>query len=685
MNDPSNTKKHLNNKLTNQKENEMSTNTQKINVSKNKSTNQKEVDMLNNIQNINASNNNIGDNSTQEKKSIDNKSNSIFNAIKLKPAKGVNLKPLLNELKTRFKARYVKDPHEGYIAPMEKKEALEAYFKTLHLDVYFVGVIDLQKGLSIDENTLQNKIASLEVEINQKQRMIDEAIARYNLGRSDTDRIAAFDFLNELPQEATEFEKWLYDAIQILRSFDEELENLRNSLRILKEKKQSNQKGDEVIHKGIPRYITNLEELNKQFSQLEAPGKACVVVDRIHHNLISDKDFIKRLSGFVVVSEMDDLGNVKYVEASKYWQDNCHKHKYNSIVFKTETTTDQEFNLFRGFGVVSQKGDCSLILQHIFEVICASDQEKYNSFLRLLSWQIKNIGTPSRVIVILKSNEQQVGKGVFLQDILGNIYGESGFISNNIDQIIGRFNDNIIGKAYVFLDEALYAGNRSAADAIKSLSTASIMAIETKNAPVIKMPVALNFFLATNHDHCAHIEETDVRYWVLTVSPHRANDVAYFKALFHEIKNGGNQAFLHFLSNLDIGDFSPFSDINKNNEDKKEMIKYSINPYDSRLWLQECAESDCVVGLLSPYSKSPTDWAPWEDGSKIKASDLFEAYKNWQMKLKSPVAPRPCNLSKFSKNLTDLGLEIHKTKICNFRILCDIEILRNSIEKLFKN
>jgi hypothetical protein len=69
--------------------------------------------------------------------------------------------------------------------------------------------------------------------------------------------------------------------------------------------------------------------------------------------------------------------------------------------------------------------------------------------------------------------------------------------------------------------------------------------------------VAVNFWLATNHENAAHIEESDERYWVLNVSEGRRGDHAYFTALSNEIKNGGREAFADFLLHRDVSKFVP--------------------------------------------------------------------------------------------------------------------------------
>ena len=111
----------------------------------------------------------------------------------------------------------------------------------------------------------------------------------------------------------------------------------------------------------------------------------------------------------------------------------------------------------------------NLILAHVHEVICSGDTVANEAMLNLMAWQMQNIGKPSRVIVIMRTKSHQAGKGLLLAETLLKIYGDAGFIPSSTDQVLGRFNDAIVGRAYVFLDEAMFFGDRRAADAIKSL------------------------------------------------------------------------------------------------------------------------------------------------------------------------------------------------------------------------
>lgn len=427
------------------------------------------------------------------------------------------------------------------------------------------------------------------------------------------------------------------------------------------EERIDNEVGKEIFISGIPKKVTDMNSLDQRFAQLEAPGRPCVYINRLDAQPISFSDFTRRLSGEVV--RVDSDGQSKYIPASKFWEGNARKRIYKNIVFTNSKVDNETYNLFTGFGIKPKKGKFERIIDHIKDVICCGSEANKEAFIKLLAWQIQNIGKPSRIIVLLKSEQHQAGKGTLLQDILARIYGDAGYVTNNLDQIVGRFNDAIRGKAFIYLDEALFSGDRKSADAIKSLSTAMTIGVETKGVPSVQMPIGVNIFLSTNHKDAAHIEEGDARYWILEVSPHRIGDIEYFKNLYEEIDNGGREAFMDYILNLDVTNFVPMRDIPKDNAAKEEMIRNSINPYDARKWLEECCETSMILGHRQqesgiPYEKSSLPWEPWKTGCEYDNGIFYVAYSEWQKSVKSSIAPKPTASNNFGKLLSEAGFDL---------------------------
>jgi hypothetical protein len=431
-----------------------------------------------------------------------------------------------------------------------------------------------------------------------------------------------------------------------------------------KQKGQTSKRGSTVRVAGVEKRITSLAELNDRYALLDTPGSASVYISRRDHLPIQENDLKRRLAGEVAQTGVTPNGQPIYASAYTFWTGHAQRHVYRRIAFTNEESSSDTLNLFKGLGVKPREGRCDCILAHIREVICSNDAA--DAMLKLMAWQMQNVGKPSRVIVVMKTEKHQAGKGALLGETLLKVYGPAGFTPSSTDQVLGRFNDAIVGRVYVFLDEVMFSGDRRSADAIKSLSTATTYGIETKGLPIIQCPVAVNFWAATNHDTAAFIEEADVRYWVVDVSESKVGDTAYFAALMQEIENGGREAFAHHLLNLDVTGFVPLRDVPKNNAAKREMIRRSINPFDARKWIEACCVTHQLIG-----DNAGDGWTPWKTGAEHAFHVLANAYTEWQKGVKSPVAPEPTPLGSLGEILTRAGFGSKRTEKARLRVLPD--------------
>ena len=427
---------------------------------------------------------------------------------------------------------------------------------------------------------------------------------------------------------------------------------------------------------GVEKRLVELDSLNDRFALLEAPNSASVYVSRTDRMTIQENDLKRRLANEVVLTGVKDEKPL-YENAFKFWTGHARRHIYRRIAFTSKELPSDTLNLFRGFGVTPKEGNCELILDHVYEVICSNDATANEAMLNLMAWQMQNIGKPSRVIVVLRTEQHQAGKGLLLNETLLKIYGEAGFIPSSTDQVLGRFNDVLLGRAYILLDEAMFFGDRRAADLIKDLSTTTLHEIEAKGLPIIQCPVGVNFWMATNHPVAAFIEEHDVRYWVLNVSESRVGDTDYFNSVLEELESGGREAFAHYLLNRDVSNFAPLRDVPKNNDAKREMIKRAINPFDARKWIEEC----CVTGQIIGHKTSDGMWQPWMESWEPAFSTLSNAYTEWQKTVKSPVRPEPTPIGSLGELLTRAGFGERRTATERLRVLPDPN---ECLEGLFK-
>ena len=197
--------------------------------------------------------------------------------------------------------------------------------------------------------------------------------------------------------------------------------------------------------------------------------------------------------------------------------------------------------------------------------------------------------------------------------------------------------------------------------------------------PIVTCPIAVNFWLSSNHKDAAYIEKFDARYWVLNVSEHRIGDKEYFSALLNEIEGGGREAFAHHLLNLDVKDFKPQYDINIDSSAKQEMIQHSVNAYDARKWIEACCHTERLIGLPliahqgNEYDWELERWVEWVEGAAYTFAQLNDAYVTWQKSVKSPRAPEPTPAGSLGELLGDCGFEEKSVRRSRGRILPSVD------------
>jgi Family of unknown function (DUF5906) len=419
--------------------------------------------------------------------------------------------------------------------------------------------------------------------------------------------------------------------------------------------------GNQYVDKGVPKTITNMHKLNTEYAVVRCDGQPGVVA-ALHDSLfLSFRALKMELETQIVLSGIDDKGNPKFTAAHTYWTGCSHRRSLNGIVFTNAPTSADKLNLFHGYGVTPIKGECSRILNHIREVICSGNEEAYNYLRRLWAWQFQHVGKQSRVVVILRSDRQQVGKGAIAEKVLHNCWGahRAGLWVNKRDSVKNRFNAPFKGKSFCGLDEAVFKGDRELSAMIKSIVANDTISIEHKGVDAVPVPNGINMMILTNSRTPISLDEFDARCYPLNVSEHRADDREYFDALYHEIENGGLEAFLYEMLNTDLTDFHPRGSMPKDNEVHREMIRDSRDPADVRNWLEECIATETLCGFENGSDV-------WEENRLLKSADILAAYRNWAKSLtvrsKTETAPQT-----FWKTLTECGFVVKRTNTGNLR------------------
>jgi hypothetical protein len=111
----------------------------------------------------------------------------------------------------------------------------------------------------------------------------------------------------------------------------------------------------------------------------------------------------------------------------------------------------------------------------------------------------------------------------------------------------------------------------------------------------------------------------------------------------------------------------------RNNAEREALIQASINPYDARIWLFECATCEQVLGLKTTDVHGNITSATWGENKTYPFGVLSGAYADWQVKARTRVAPKPTSPHNLGEVLGKAGLISSRTNTARQWTLPSVE------------
>lgn len=304
----------------------------------------------------------------------------------------------------------------------------------------------------------------------------------------------------------------------------------------------------------------NLMELNGKHAVISSIGGKCRIISEERDDVMnrsriayqSFPDFHNRYS-HRKVTFINSNGNPAEKPLGKWWTDHPQRRQYDSIVFSPGGDIDGCYNLWRGFAYPARPGSCDLYIQHVRDNICAGDETLFRYVMGWMATTVQHPDQPGHTAIVMRG-KQGTGKGVFVKGF-GNLFGRHFMQISDSKHLTGNFNAHLEDCVVLFADEAFYAGDKKHESTLKTLVTEETMAIEKKGVDTGQGANFLHIFMASNSDWVVPADMNDRRFFVVDVESAKMQDGAYFKAIIDQLDNGGYEALLHMLMNLDISDF----------------------------------------------------------------------------------------------------------------------------------
>jgi len=286
-----------------------------------------------------------------------------------------------------------------------------------------------------------------------------------------------------------------------------------------------------------------LKQMNDRHAVVMAGSQAVVLTER------KDKILLSRPADLAVMYDNQFVNKKKLY---KWWLEHPERRTYEDIVFEPNGThAENVFNLWRGFAVEPKQGKCNLFLRHIRENIAGGDKKIYNY---VVAWMADAVQNPSKRpgTALALRGLPGTGKGIFVTEF-GRLYREPHFVRlRSARQLTGRFNAHMMEALIVFADEALWAGDHSAAGPLKALVTEDQLPIELKGKDIFLVKNHVRLILASNEPWVVPASFWERRFCALDVGDKRMQDSDYFGEIVQQMASGGREALLYYLQNFDL-------------------------------------------------------------------------------------------------------------------------------------
>jgi len=392
----------------------------------------------------------------------------------------------------------------------------------------------------------------------------------------------------------------------------------------------------------IPPFIN---ELNEKHAVVMLGGK-CTILNETWDPALQRRTVtfstVSDFKAFYLNRKIDNDGQPSRVSIAEEWLVSPNRRQFQGVVFSPGKTVPGYYNLYRGFACQPIQGDWGLLKNHIWENIARTDEKVYWYILGWMARIVKDPGGERPGTSLVLRGKQGTGKGCFATQF-GLLFGSHFLHITNQNQLVGRFNLHLTECLVAFVDEGFWAGDKSGEGVIKGLVTEKDRLCEPKGKDLFMVENHLNLIVASNHDWVIPAGLEERRFFVLDVADTHAQDHKYFAAIFQQMQNGGREAMLYELQQLDISKIN--LRVFPRTEALMDQIEHSMSTV-QKFWYERL----CRGYLVSPQS----EW-----GGQVEISNLYNQYLGFAEQVNDR---HPLTDSLFGKELKNLCPEIVRRK-----------------------
>lgn len=304
-----------------------------------------------------------------------------------------------------------------------------------------------------------------------------------------------------------------------------------------------------------------IEEMNEKYAVVFMGGSSVIVSIERDPVLGGDRLVISRPQDLKLqyanrryIVGYTKKGHPIYKDLGSAWIGDLRRRTFDGIgLYPNGNCPPNILNQWRGYGVEPKVGDWSTIETHLLEVICSANQDHYTWLIGWMAYAVQHPERQAEVAVVLRG-KKGTGKGQFGR-LCMKLFCHHALQITNSRYLTGHFNSHLANVVFLFVDEALFAGDKASESVLKGLITEDRLVIEPKGVNAFQMPNRLTILMASNADRVVPASADERRYFVLDVSDHRRSDRVYFDSLATAIEGDELPALLDYLLTYDLTDW----------------------------------------------------------------------------------------------------------------------------------
>lgn len=304
-----------------------------------------------------------------------------------------------------------------------------------------------------------------------------------------------------------------------------------------------------------------LRMVNERHAIIGNVGGKCRVIEEIEDDVLgrsrltfsSFEDIRNRYGHMRVKVGEDKEGKDVTMPLGKYWLNHPMRRQFDYIRFMPQGDRPGVYNLWRGFAVEPKPGDCSIYLEHLLVNVCQNNQDYFDYLIKWMARGVQRPASPGEVAVVMRGGKG-VGKSI-VATLYGKLFGRHHLHIANPSHLVGNFNAHLRDVICLFADEAFFAGDKKHESVLKMLVTEDSIQIEAKGVDVETYPNYVHLFMAANDPHVIRASGDERRYFVLEVGDEKKQDKKFFGRMVEQMEDGGYEALLFYLQNIDLRDF----------------------------------------------------------------------------------------------------------------------------------